>query len=146
MQNQATPKARKFAKSLRTEMTDGEQLVWQKLRMEQLGVKFRRQHPLGAYIADFACLEPRIIVEIDGSQHAEQLAYDDKRDTFFKRQGFAVMRFAANLPFTNLEAVLQAIYNCVTELIAQAPIPAFPQKGKEQDNRVKPASIPQQFK
>ena len=135
MQNQATPNARKFARSLRTEMTDGERLLWQKLRMEQLGVKFRRQHPLGAYIADFACLEPRVIVELDGSQHAEQQAYDDTRDAFFKRRGFAVMRFAANLPFTNLEAVVQAIHNCVMELMARAPIPAFPQRGKEQETR-----------
>ena len=135
MQNQATPNARKFARSLRTELTDGERLLWGKLRMEQLGVKFRRQHPLGAYIADFACLEPKMIVEIDGSQHVEQQAYDDKRDAFFKRQGFAVMRFAANLPFTDLEAVVQAIYNCVLELMARAPIPAFPQRGKEQETR-----------
>ena len=69
MQNQATPNAQKFAKSLRRDMTDGERLLWQKLRLEQLGVKFRRQHPLGAYVADFACLAPLLIVEIDGSQH-----------------------------------------------------------------------------
>ena len=51
MQNKATLNARKFAKSLRREMTDGERLLWQRIRGEQLGVKFRRQHPLGAYIA-----------------------------------------------------------------------------------------------
>ena len=131
MQNQATANARKFAKSLRLEMTDGERLLWQKLRGEQLGVKFRRQHPLGAYIADFACLEPRVIVELDGAQHVDQQAYDDKRDAFFKSQEFVVIRFAANLPFTDLQAVVQAIYNSVTELMALAPIPAFPQRGKE---------------
>ena len=131
MQNQATANARKFAKSLRLEMTDGERLLWQKLRGEQLGVKFRRQHPLGAYIADFACLEPRVIVELDGAQHVDQQAYDDERDAFFKSQEFVVIRFAANLPFTDLQAVVQAIYNSVTELMALAPIPAFPQRGKE---------------
>lgn len=133
MQNQATPNARKFARSLRREMTDGERLLWQKLRLEQLGVKFRRQHPLGAYVADFACLAPLLIVEIDGSQHSDQQAYDEKRDQFFKSHGFAVIRFAANLPFSDLQGVVQAIYNRVTELTLAAPIPAFPQRGKEQE-------------
>ena len=131
MQNQATANARKFAKSLRREMTDGERLLWQRLRSEQLGVKFRRQHPLGAYVADFACLAPKLIVEIDGSQHVEQQAYDAKRDVFFKHHGFDVMRFPANLPFSDLQAMVQAIYDRVTELASVAPIPTFPQRGKE---------------
>ena len=114
-------------------MTDGERLLWQKIRGEQLGVKFRRQHPLGAYVADFACLAPLLIVEIDGSQHMVHKAYDTKRDGFFKSHGFDVMRFAANLPFSDLQAIVEAIYNRVNELAALAPIPAFPQKGKEQE-------------
>ena len=60
-------------------MTDGERRLWSRLRGEQLGVKFRRQHPLGSYVADFACLEPRLIVELDGSQHADQAGYDARR-------------------------------------------------------------------
>ncbi|MDO8442146.1 MAG: DUF559 domain-containing protein [Polaromonas sp.] len=138
MQNQATVNARKFAKSLRREMTDGERLLWQRLRSEQLGVKFRRQHPLGAYVADFACLAPKLIVEVDGSQHVDQQAYDAKRDAFFKRQGFDVMRFPANLPFSDLQSMLEAIYNRLTEL---APIPAFPQRGKEPESEATAASI-----
>ncbi len=138
MENQATSNARKFAKSLRQEMTDGERLLWQKIRGEQLGFKFRRQHPLGAYIADFACLAPLLIIEIDGSQYAYQQVYDNKRDEFFKTHGFNVMRFAANLPFSDLQSIVEAIYNRVTELAALAPIPAFPQKGKEQKKSVLP--------
>ena len=134
MQNQATPNARMFARSLRREMTDGERLLWSRLRSEQLGVKFRRQHPLGAYIADFACLVPKLIVEIDGSQHAGQLTYDGVRDDFFRQQGFDVLRFPANLPFTALQSVVEAIFNKLTELGAgRAPIPTFPQRGKEQE-------------
>ena len=131
MQNQATENARKFAKSLRREMTGGERLLWQRLRGEQLGFKFRRQHPLGAYVADFACLAPRLIVELDGSQHAHQQAYDAKRDMFFRQQGFNVMRFPANLPFSDLQALVEAIYQRLTELFVLAPIPTFPQRGKE---------------
>ena len=113
-------------------MTDGERLLWQRIRGEQLGVKFRRQHPLGTYIADFACLGPLLIVEIDGSQHMNQVDYDTRRDSFFKSHGFDVMRFAANLPFSELQAVVESIYNRIYELAALAPIPTFPQRGKEQ--------------
>ena len=143
MQNQATLNARKFAKSLRREMTDGERLLWQRIRGEQLGVKFRRQHPLGAYVADFACLGPLLIVEIDGSQHMDQQTYDTTRDEFFKCHGFDVMRFAANLPFSDLQAIVEAVYNRVTDLAALAPLPAVPQRGKEWDYSNAPAFPPQ---
>ena len=134
MQNQATLNARMFARSLRREMTDGERLLWQRLRGEQLSVKFRRQHPVGSYVADFACLAPQLIVEIDGSQHVDQQAYDAKRDAYFKSLGFDVMRFPANFPFSDLQSLVQVIYNRLTELAAAAPIPTFPQRGKEPEN------------
>jgi very-short-patch-repair endonuclease len=137
MQNQASTNARKFATALRREMTDGERLLWQRLRGEQLGFKFRRQHPLGPYVADFACLVPRLIIEVDGSQHQDHAAYDGRRDLFFRNHRFDVMRFPANLPFTSLQSMVEAIYNRVTELAALAPIPAFPQRGKEPENSPK---------
>jgi very-short-patch-repair endonuclease len=138
MQNQASINARKFARSLRQEMTDGERRLWLRLRGEQLGFKFRRQHPLGAYVADFACLAPRLIVEVDGSQHAQQQGYDARRDVFFRQHGFDVMRFPANLPFSDLQSMVEAIYNRLTELAALAPIPTFPQRGKEQEKQPQP--------
>jgi very-short-patch-repair endonuclease len=137
MQNQASTNARKFATALRRERTDGERLLWQWLRGEQLGRKFRRQHPLGPYVADFACLAPRLIVEIDGSQHQDHAAYDASRDLFFRGHGFELMRFPANLPFSDLQSIVEAIYNRLTELAALAPIPAFPQRGKEPENSPK---------
>jgi len=143
MQNQATPNARKFARSLRREMTDGERLLWQRLRGEQLSVKFRRQHPVGSYVADFACLAPQLIVEIDGSQHVDQQAYDAKRDAYFKHLGFDVMRFPANMPFSDLQSMVQAIHNRLTELVAAAPIPTFPQRGKEPENSPVTHLLPQ---
>ena len=133
MQNQATVNARKFAKSLRREMTDGERLLWKRLRSEQLGFKFRRQHPMGAYVADFSCLTPQLIIEIDGSQHSDQQAYDTKRDAFFTAHGFDVMRFPANMPFSDLQSMVEAIYNRLSELASAAPIPTFPQRGKESE-------------
>jgi very-short-patch-repair endonuclease len=91
--------------------------------MEQLGAKFRRQHPLGNYIADFACLAPKLIVELDGSQHAEQGAYDAARDEFFRSHGFVVLRFASNAPFLNLDGLLTVI---AAELSARGVPPSQP--------------------
>jgi very-short-patch-repair endonuclease len=76
MHNQPTPNAQLNARRLRREMTESERKLWSRLRIEQLGAKFRRQHPVGNYIADFACLAPKLIVELDGSQHADQIEYD----------------------------------------------------------------------
>src|SRR5688572_19278929 len=103
MQNHPTANAQTNARTLRREMTDSERRLWSRLRMEQLGVKFRRQHPLGNYIADFACLHPKLIVELDGSQHADQAEYDAARDQYFRVNGFSVLRFATNEPLINLD-------------------------------------------
>ena len=131
MQHQATTTAQVNARVLRRTMTDAECRLWSSIRNEQLGVKFRRQHPLGSYVADFICLSPKLVIELDGSQHAEQQAYDAKRDAFLKAQGFNVLRFPTNAPFLNLEGVLQVIVDQLALIPADAPIPAFPQRGKE---------------
>ncbi len=123
-------------------MTDSERKLWFGLRLEQLGVKFRRQHPLGSYIADFACLQPKLIVELDGSQHAKQAEYDCRRDAFFKTQGFTVLRFQTDAPFTNLQGVLTVILEQI-QASGSAPIPAFPRRGKEQEST---ASFPRRGK
>lgn len=130
MQNQSTPNAQTNARTLRREMTDSERRLWRGLRSEQLGVKFRRQHPLGNYIADFACLAPKLIVELDGSQHQQQQAYDAVRDAFFRSEGFSVLRFASNEPFINLEGVLQAIAHRVALSSAAFPHPNLPPEGE----------------
>jgi len=133
MQNQATPNAQVNARALRRDMTDAERKLWSGLRGEQLGFKFRRQHPMGNYIADFACLDPKLIVELDGSQHADNQAYDLARDAFFESRGFSVLRFSSNTPFQNLNGVLNAILHQLHMLAGAAPIPTFPQRGKGQD-------------
>jgi very-short-patch-repair endonuclease len=135
MRNQPTATAQKNARLLRRGMTDSERKLWSRLRSEQLGVKFRRQHPLGNYIADFACLGPKLIIELDGSQHQAQQGYDARREAFFRGQGFDVLRFASNDPFIQFDGVLQAIVNRLEELALRAPIPTFPQRGKEQDTK-----------
>ena len=130
MQYQATQPARRNARVLRSAMTDAECKLWSVLRAEHLGVKFRRQHPLGSYVADFACLQPKLIVELDGSQHQQQQAYDAQRDAFFREQGFVVMRFASNAPFHDLDGVLQAIKQLLDDLGMQPPSQPSPRGGR----------------
>ena len=84
---------RTFAKRMRSEPTEAERKLWMILRARRFsGYKFRRQVPLGAYIADFVCFEARLIVEADGSQHGED-ARDAVRDDWLVAQGFRVRRF-----------------------------------------------------
>jgi very-short-patch-repair endonuclease len=119
-------------------MTDSERKLWLGLRGEQLGFKFRRQHPLGNYVADFACLVPKLIVELDGSQHADDAAYDARRDRLFREQGFEVLRFATNEPLTNPDGVRTMILERLKALAGGAPTPALPQRGREKDRRNTP--------
>lgn len=86
--------------------------LWRGLSNRQLnGYRFRRQHPLGSYIADFVCLDRRIIVEIDGPQHGEpvQMAHDARRTAWLEDEGYLVLRFWANEIDENLNAVLDTI-------------------------------------
>jgi very-short-patch-repair endonuclease len=86
-------RVRLFAKGLRTNQTDAEWRLWACVRGGRLdGLKFKRQVPLDRYILDFVCLEARLIVELDGEQHAESLR-DRLRDEHFRRAGFETMRF-----------------------------------------------------
>ena len=98
------------AKALRSKQTDAEQRLWYHLRAHRfMGLKFKRQKPLGRYIVDFVCLERRLIIEIDGGQHAEQVAYDQHRDAWLRSQGYAVLRFWNNDVMQQLENVLEQI-------------------------------------
>ena len=104
------------AQTLRRNRTDAEGLLWHYLRNNQLdGHRFRRQHPIGTYIVDFACLARKVLIELDGSQHAERQADDKKRDAFLRAQGYRVLRFWNNEIFENCFGVLERIYETVTE-------------------------------
>ena len=92
---------------MRHEQTDAESLLWWRLRRDQLGVGFRRQYPIGRYIVDFACLERRLIVESDGSQHGGPK--DDERDEFLRSAGFLVLRFWSWDVISDLEWVVYEI-------------------------------------
>ncbi|MDQ1117776.1 MULTISPECIES: DUF559 domain-containing protein [Pseudoxanthomonas] len=98
----------RYARTLRREMTDAERLLWKQLRGGQLeGLKFRRQHPIPPYIADFCCIERRMIVELDGGQHSQ--GRDAARTAFLESQGWRVLRFWDNEVLLEVEAVVEAI-------------------------------------
>ena len=100
------------ARALRANATDAERRLWSQLRNRQLaGRKFHRQHPIGPFIADFACLEARLVVEVDGGQHfgAEALQADAGRTEALKDAGLEALRFDNRQVLTQTEAVLAAI-------------------------------------
>src|SRR5581483_1370190 len=93
------------ARQLRKSMTDAERRLWSKLRGQQLaGLKFRRQAPIGPYIVDFVCLERKLVVEVDGGQHARD-GTDDRRTAWLEREGYRVIRFWNNDILRNTEGV-----------------------------------------
>jgi very-short-patch-repair endonuclease len=97
------------AKRLRREMTDAERRLWSILRNAQFdGAKFRRQQPIGPFIADFVCQEQHLIIEADGGQHADSIA-DERRTAFFECKGYRVLRFWNNDILSNLDGVAQVI-------------------------------------
>ena len=115
----------RFAKDLRTHMTDAERLLWQHLRAHRLnGQKFRRQQPIGPYIVDFVHLGARLVIEADGGQHNGDAA-DQERDDWLKAEGYRVMRFWNNDILQSTDAVLEEIFKAVSP----SPCPA-PRKGE----------------
>ncbi|MCP4995282.1 MAG: endonuclease domain-containing protein [Gammaproteobacteria bacterium] len=106
-----SPTTKSNSRNLRKNMTDAERMLWAKIRGRQLqGFHFRRQHPIGDYIVDFICLELKLIIELDGSQHMEQQQYDMKRSQWLLKNGFKVIRFWNNEVFDDLDGVMHAIY------------------------------------
>jgi very-short-patch-repair endonuclease len=81
------------ARAMRSEPTDAERKLWWALRRQLPLEHFRRQVPIGPYIVDFACHAAKLVVELDGSQHADQVEYDERRDRFLAAEGYRVLRF-----------------------------------------------------
>ena len=104
-------------------MTDAEQRLWYYLRAGRFqGWKFRRQVPLGRYVVDFLCEEARLIVEVDGGQHAERVAQDATRTQWLEAQGYVVIRFWNNDVLTNTEGVLATLSPALSQGRGRTPI------------------------
>ncbi len=114
---------RNRARELRRNETDAEHRLWMRLRASQLeGAKFRRQHPIGPFIGDFCCVERKLVVELDGGQHADDMARDEKRTAWLAGQGFSVLRFWDHEVLQNMDAVLErivAVLNALTPTLSQ---------------------------
>lgn len=105
-------RTQKQATALRLTTTDAERALWQLLRGKALGVKFRRQQPIGNYIVDFINFDMKLVIEADGGQHADS-AHDAKRDNFLRREGYHVLRFWNNEVLGNPEGVFDVIHGWI---------------------------------
>jgi very-short-patch-repair endonuclease len=106
-------------------MTDAERRIWFLLRRHQMkGYNFRRQAPIGPYIVDFACLALKLIVELDGGQHAERIAQDEQRSEYLRALGFRVLRFWNNDALGNTDGVLEVIMRAVDEAAQRRGLPS----------------------
>ncbi len=111
--NQKTQKSTR--QNLRNSVSVIERLLWSKIRNQQLGVKFRRQHGIGKYIVDFYCADARLVIELDGDSHYQDGAqeYDRARDEFMREQGLRVLRFTNIEVVSNLEEVVLVIAHAI---------------------------------
>jgi very-short-patch-repair endonuclease len=117
---------RDLARHLRANPTDAERRLWFILRRRQLQLRFRRQQPIGPYVADFFCPAAKLIVELDGDQHGSDagMAKDAVRTRWLKQQGFIVLRFSNDLVLKDDALVTEAILRTVTA--APVPLPEAP--------------------
>ncbi|WP_146910380.1 endonuclease domain-containing protein [Arenimonas daejeonensis] len=117
------PGIRQFARTLRNSSTDAERRLWRHLRNRQLlGLRFRRQHPIVGFIADFACVEARLVIELDGGQHADAREYDLRRTEILEGAGYRVLRFWNHDVLLKTDDVLAEIFRQV--LTPPQPSPA----------------------
>ena len=112
------------ARALRNRATDAERHLWRYLRGRQLaGHRFRRQVPIAGFIADFACLEAKLAIELDGGQHQEGRRDDQRRDIRIEAEGFQVLRFWDDQVFRETQAVLERIMRALEVIFPPNPPP-----------------------
>jgi very-short-patch-repair endonuclease len=153
VRGQVRERPRQYARRLRRTQTEAERKLWLRLRDRGLGgVKFRRQHPIGPFITDFCCTEAKLVVELDGGQHALQKRSDAERTALLEGQGYRVFRFWDNDVVTNTEGVLLRIVEALGakgtspspyplpkgERDSERPIPEG-ERGSERPIRMKPS-------
>ena len=127
---------RDFARGLRRRQTDAARWLWARLRDHRLlGVKFARQVPIGPYIVDFCCREQRLIVELDGGQHATRADYDAGRTALLEGLGYRVLRFWDNEALRNTDGVLQRIAQALSSAQTRPSPRPSPQRGEGDGRR-----------
>lgn len=139
--NLVTPSRR-----LRKERTKHEKKLWRRLRSRQVGnAKFRRQYVIGSYIADFCCVEKKVVIELDGGGHGEvlQQEQDRRRDEFFIQRGWQVMRIWNSDVDENLEGVMEAIWQMVNSSSATSPSPQPSPQGEREKTMAITKKLPE---
>jgi very-short-patch-repair endonuclease len=127
------------ARELRRDGSHAERICWELLRDRRMGgAKFRRQHPIGPYFADFACVACKLVVEIDGDHHAFQVDADARRTAAMAREGWRVLRFWASEVVANREGVAAE----VTRVLAIPLTQPLPPRGEEPDLEEMPSHVP----
>jgi very-short-patch-repair endonuclease len=112
------PHTARFAHDLRANLTPAEVRLWSVLRKRQrAGARFRRQHPIGPFVVDFCAPRLKLVIEVDGSQHVDLHAYDQRRTAYLAAHDYRVLRFWNNQVMDDLNAVVIAIDNAVDELL-----------------------------
>jgi very-short-patch-repair endonuclease len=115
-------------------MTKAEWILWNEMRGGRLGVSFRRQHPFGPYYLDFYCAHLRLAIEVDGGQHARQLAYDHARTALLATRGVKVLRYCNNEAIESLDFVCADIAAAIQHRrfeLGLDPLPSSPLQGEE---------------
>ncbi len=106
------PETRKRAQELRREMTPPERILWRHLKLlKEQGIRFRRQAPIGPYIADFVSFSEKLIIELDGLSHINTQSYDRNRDRFLNEQGFRVLRFSNSMVCKDPADIVETVLN-----------------------------------
>ena len=127
------PILRDRARQLRRNQTDVEKKLWSRLRARQIGgAKFRRQYPIGHVIVDFCCFEGRLVVELDGGQHAARSQADRQRSSWIVAHGYRALRFWDNEVIENINGVLERIADALNGQFKQ-PSPFLLPKGEGKD-------------
>jgi len=113
-----------LARTLRRQQTRAEQLLWSRLRNRQLeGCKFRRQQVIGPYIVDFLSVQPKLIIEVDGGQHADRVLQDAQRTEYLQRLGYQMVRYWNDQVLRDVEAVMESIRAALIEIPSPPPSP-----------------------
>jgi very-short-patch-repair endonuclease len=119
------------AKDMRKDMSEPETRMWLALRAERLeGVTFRRQKVIGAYIADFAANNPKLVIELDGDSHAGREQYDALRTQYLESKGYTVIRFTNSDVITNMEGVSVRLSEVIAQFRTSPPLPTPSPEGE----------------
>jgi very-short-patch-repair endonuclease len=125
----AWPKLKPAAKKMRREPTPAEAALWERLRDPAMAVRFRRQHPIEGFVADFVCLRANLVVEVDGGIHEQLKERDAARSEIMDRLGYKTIRFTNDEVLKRTDQVIATIRNELKQRLPQCDPPSPPEKG-----------------